>query len=124
MTHQADHNSKPGITIRRLTETDEPAVAELAERDSRRRPEGDLLGAEIEDRLLVAASVASGEIVADPFTRTDELRALIEMRIAQIKGPKPRGLGLRRGQRIRSRGALAESTRTGGKLLTLPARLS
>ena len=98
MKNQAENKPHTGITIRRLAETDEAAVAHLAELDSRLRPEGDLLGAEVEDRLLVAASIESGDIVADPFARTDELRVLVEMRIAQLKGPKARGSRLRRGQ--------------------------
>jgi hypothetical protein len=111
-----------GITIRRLGPGDETAVERLVELESGRRPEGELMGVEIEGRLLVAASVETGESVADPFSRTAELKTLLEIRIGQMKG-KPRG-GKRHRRRARSRGALAGSPPgAGGKLLTLPVRL-
>ena len=75
-----------GITIRRLGHGDEAAIERLVELDSGRRPEGDLMGVEIEGRLLVASSVETGESIADPFSRTAELRALLEVRIAQMNG--------------------------------------
>ncbi len=65
---------------------DDAAVERLAQLDSGDRPTGHLIGAEIEGRLLVATSIETGKSVADPFSRTEELRALVEMRIAQIKG--------------------------------------
>ncbi len=75
-----------GITIRRLGHGDEAAIERLVELDSGRRPEGDLMGVEIEGRLLVATSVETGESIADPFSRTAELRALLDVRIAQMNG--------------------------------------
>ena len=111
-----------GITIRRLGPADEAAVQRLVELDSGRRPQGEMMGIEVEGRLLVAASIASGEIIADPFVRTAELRAILEVRIAQMGGKaKPRK---RFRRRTHSRGALAGSPPgAGGKLLTLPVRL-
>jgi hypothetical protein len=113
-----------GITIRRLGPVDEAAIERLVQLDSGRRPEGDLMGVEIEGRLLVAGSVETGESIADPFSRTAELRALLEVRIAQMNGKgKHRSKRLGRG-RSHSRGALAGSPPgAGGKLLTLPVRL-
>ena len=74
-----------GIVIRRLSGDDLSAVERLAQRDSRRPPEGVLLGVEIEGRLLAAISLATGESIADPFSRTGELRALLELRAAQLR---------------------------------------
>jgi hypothetical protein len=74
-----------GVNIRRLGGDDLAAVERLAQLDSRRAPEGPLLGAEIEGRLLAAISLVSGESVADPFSRTAELRALLELRAAQLR---------------------------------------
>ena len=113
-----------GITIRRLGPGDEAAIERLAELDSKKRPDGDLMGVEIEGRLLIATSIATGQSVADPFSRTAELKALMDIRIAQMKGG-----GARRrlfGHRSkRARGSLAGSPPgAGGKLLTLPVRLS
>jgi hypothetical protein len=111
-----------GITIRRLGPADEAAIERLVELDSGRRPEGELMGVEIDGRLLVATSMATAQSVADPFVRTAELRALLEVRVAQMKG---KAKSHRRfGGRRRSRGALAGSPPgAGGKLLTLPVRL-
>ena len=112
-----------GITIRRLGPGDEAAVERLAALDSGARPQGDLMGAEIEGRLLVATSIETGRSVADPFMRTAELRALLEVRIAQLGGGKAKH-GKRFRRRSSSRGALAGSPPgAGGKLLTLPVRL-
>ncbi len=113
-----------GITIRRLGPGDETAVNRLAELDSRVRPSGELLGIEIEGRLLVAMSIETGAGIADPFTRTAELRALLEIRIAQMNGGSARRHRRFRRGRSQSRGALAGSPPgAGGKLLTLPVRL-
>ena len=79
-----------GITIRRLGPGDEAAIERLVELDSGRRPEGAMMGVEIEGRLLVATSVETGESIADPFSRTAELRTLLEVRIDQMNG-KARG---------------------------------
>jgi len=73
------------ISIRRLGDEDLAAVERLAQLESRRPPEGMLLGVEIEGRLLAALSLASGESIADPFSRSAELRALLELRAAQLR---------------------------------------
>jgi hypothetical protein len=74
-----------GISIRRLGGDDLAEVERLAQLDSRRPPEGALLGVEIEGRLLAAISLTTGESMADPFSRTGELRALLELRAAQLR---------------------------------------
>jgi hypothetical protein len=74
-----------GITIRRLGDEDLDAVNRLADLDSRRPPEGALLGVEIDERLVAAISLTTGESMADPFSRTTELRALLELRAAQLR---------------------------------------
>ena len=73
------------ISIRRLGDEDLAAVERLAQLESRRPPEGTLLGVEIEGRLLAAISLATGESIADPFSRSAELRALLELRAAQLR---------------------------------------
>ena len=74
-----------GISIRRLGGDDLAEVERLAQLDSRRPPEGALLGVEIDGRLLAAISLTTGESMADPFSRTGELRALLELRAAQLR---------------------------------------
>jgi hypothetical protein len=75
-----------GLIIRRLDGSDLAAAERLAQLDSSPLPEGDLIGVLIEGRLLAAISLANGESIADPFSRTAELRALLELRAAQLRG--------------------------------------
>ncbi len=75
-----------GISIRRLGDGDRADVERLAQLDSRHPPEGALLGVAVEGRLVAAISLATGESIADPFSRTGELRALLELRAAQLRG--------------------------------------
>jgi hypothetical protein len=114
------------LTIRRLTEDDRAAVLRLAQLDSNRTPEGELLGAEVEGRLLAAISLSTGEAVLDPFRRTQEIRGLLELRLAQLRRRERRaqrrvfGLPVR-GRR--SRAAMPGSPPgAGGRLLTLQPR--
>jgi len=83
--HSPTATQTDGISIRRLGGNDMTEVERLAQLDSRRPPEGALLGVEIEGRLLAAISVTTGESMADPFSRTGELRALLELRAAQLR---------------------------------------
>jgi hypothetical protein len=110
------------VTIRRPHEdgSDRTAITTLAERDSGEVPDGDLLVAEVEGRILAAISIAGGKVLADPFSRTRELRTLLELRRAQLRRrSRPRRLpALRR--RGRPRAALAASPPgAGGRLLHL-----
>ena len=90
MGHAIEIQKMTGVTIRRLGAADTPAVLRLAELDSKDLPDGELLGAEIEGRLVAVAPIAGGETIADPFSHTSELRALLELRAAQLRGRQPR----------------------------------
>jgi len=119
-----ENTTTTGITIRRLGPSDEAAIERLAQLDSKERPEAPLIGAEVEGRLLIAMSMRTGESVADPFSRTEELRVLVGARVHQLNGREKSGKRFRR-SRGRSRGAIGSSPPgPGGKLLTLPVRLS
>ena len=111
------------VTIRRLTESDSDraALRTLAERDSGAELGGQVLVAEVEGSILAAISVADCDVLADPFSRTAEVRSLLELRAAQ----------LRRRDRVRSRRGLARRQPAvaglpssppgaGGRLLQLP----
>ena len=98
-----------GVVIRRLTEDDAGAVKRLAQLDSSHAPEGPLVGAEVEGRLLAAISLTSGDSVADPFGRTGELRALLELRAAQLRRRVGRRRRVPRFTRRKTRAALAGS---------------
>jgi len=84
-SHDSIEISMGGVTIRRLGDDDLPAAGHLARLDSRDPLQGPLLGAEVEGRILAAISIATREVVADPFSSTAELRALLELRAAQLR---------------------------------------
>jgi hypothetical protein len=75
------------LSIRRLdsNSSDREALDRLAGLDSADRPRGEVLGAELDGRLIAAISVSTGAVVADPFTRTDEARAQLELRASQLR---------------------------------------
>jgi hypothetical protein len=88
-----------GITIRRLGADDAAAVTRLAQRDTARAPSGELLGAELDGRLVAAISTTTGEAIADPFRRTAELVDVLRLRARQLNGRperRPRLLSLLR----------------------------
>ena len=72
-----------------------------------------MLGAEVEGRLLAAVSIDTGKVVADPFSRTAELRDLLELRAGQLRGRSVNADrhagGIRRPGRRHARGSLAGS---------------
>jgi hypothetical protein len=118
MRHETQINS--ALTIRRmdLTDADREALARLAELDSRKQLQAPVIGAEVEGRLLAAISVATGEVAADPFNRTTELRALLKLRLAQVED---RHVHKRARSRVfgrRSQPAVGGSP--AGQLITLP----
>jgi hypothetical protein len=65
------------LTVRRLGEADLAQVLRLAELDSAPAPPAPLVGVESDGNLLAAASIRTGEVIADPFRRTAELRELL-----------------------------------------------
>jgi hypothetical protein len=75
----------PHLSIRRLGERDAGAVVKLAELDSSLVPAAPLLGIEVQGRLLAAVSLRDGASIADPFSRTAELRAMLELRATQLR---------------------------------------
>ena len=76
---------RQGVSIRRLGDADTEALDRVAGRDSAARPAGDVLGAELDGRLIAAMSITTGEVVADPFTRTDAARSMLLLRAAQLR---------------------------------------
>ncbi|HXV52759.1 MAG TPA: hypothetical protein VD765_05980 [Solirubrobacterales bacterium] len=83
-TQETQLNS--AMTIRRLdlTDRDLEALEKLAELDSGEALEGAVLGIEVEGRLLAAIEIETGKVIADPFSRTSELRALLKLRASQL----------------------------------------
>jgi hypothetical protein len=109
------------INIRRLHDRDGEAVRRLAQLDSAHVPRGALVGAEVEGRLIAAVAIGGEGAIADPFSRTDEIQALLELRAAQLRRrPKGRPRGLRLRARRAAGGLAGSPPGAGGRLIELP----
>jgi hypothetical protein len=73
-----------GVSIRWTSSDADGELARVAARDSQILPDGPWLVAEVEGSPLAVLSLADGAFVADPFSRTVELRALLELRADQL----------------------------------------
>ena len=76
------------VTVRRLNgrPADRAALEYLADLDSREPLEGEILGAELDGALVAAISLSNGEVIADPFARTEHIRSLLALRASQLRG--------------------------------------
>ncbi len=82
---QTADGSTEEVTVRRLDPfTDHAALVRLAQRDSAEVPQGELIGAEVDGSLVAAISVGNRRVVADPFTPTEGVRSLLQLRAAQV----------------------------------------
>lgn len=99
------------ITIRPSRPADEPALVALAALDSSRLAAGPLLVAEEDGELRAAIAVESGRPIADPFKRTVELIALLELRAEQLRRRRADGArgATRRSERPLPLGRVAAS---------------
>jgi hypothetical protein len=84
MYHISDSRSS-SITIRAARPKDERAIRRLAQRDSRPVPDGELLTAFVDGQVRAALSLTSGEAIADPFHRTDELVSMLALRRSELR---------------------------------------
>ena len=76
---------------------DAATVARLAALDETEPLTGPVLLAVADGRAVAALSVADGRVAADPFARTDEAVAMLELRARQARRSAPvRRFGLRR----------------------------
>ena len=73
------------VTLRLASASDQPALKDLAQRDSRPLAAGPHLVAVREGRIDAAISLSTGKLVADPFQHTAELCALLRCHA----GPTP-----------------------------------
>jgi hypothetical protein len=85
------------LVIRTATTADAEALQRLAALDSRRLAAGPHLLAELDGRAVAALSRSNGSVVADPFTRTDSVVAMLRRRAEQLTGVRERP-GFRRVQ--------------------------
>jgi hypothetical protein len=96
----------PSVLIRAARGSDGAALSRLAELDSAEVPAGALLVAESDGRLVAAIASSTGEAIADPFLPTADVIALLELRAAGARSPRPR--------RSLARRSGARRLRTGG----------
>jgi len=102
------------VTIRTLSDEDRESVVRLAQLDSAPVPEGRLLGAIEDGRLVAAMSLTSGDAIANPFIPSQGARSMLELRARQLKPRRGRLLPRFR----RRRGSLgAQPAGAGGRLI-------
>ena len=83
----APHTPAPTVVIRAARGSDGPALARLADLDSRRLPAGELLVGEQDGELVAALATGTGEHVADPFRRTAGVLDLLAVQAARRNAP-------------------------------------
>ena len=71
------------ITIRKARDEDASALARLAALDEAEVPTGAALLAFVDGELAAARPLGRGEAVADPFVRTTDAIALLDLRARQ-----------------------------------------
>jgi hypothetical protein len=98
MRSAAEHELMDSLVIRPAHPADAAALEQLAQLDSRRLPAGPHLIAELDGRVVAALSRHDGGAVADPFTRTAGIVALLQRRADQLGDARRRRtpLALRR----------------------------
>lgn len=79
------------VTVRIAAAADGPQLHRLAELDSACAPAAPVLIGERGGRPVAALSLAGGAVVADPFTPTADVVALLRLRARQLRGGSPRG---------------------------------
>ena len=73
------------VTLRLASDSDVEALDRLAELDSRPLPPSPHLLGERGGRLEAAISLATGELIADPFRRTAELCELLRCHAGDVR---------------------------------------
>jgi hypothetical protein len=83
----AAHDVSARVAIRELDPSgpDHAALERLAGRDSSMVPTGASLGAELDGRLVAAVAIDGTTSIADPFSPTADVRALLELRASQLR---------------------------------------
>jgi len=106
------------IAIRPARAEDAAALRRLAALDSAPVPSAPVLLLEEGGEARAARSLHDGAVVADPFYRTLELVALLEVRAEQLRQLGPGRPGGGRG--IRARARRVRTASTGGRPLPAP----
>jgi hypothetical protein len=93
------HTTAPSVLIRAARGSDGPALERLAILDSSVVPAGELTIAEAGGEIVAALAVPSGDRIADPFHRTNDAVALLELHAARRRSANRRSLAERLGLR-------------------------
>lgn len=83
------------IVIRRATDCDIRAIANLAILDSREPLTGPVLIAEVDGALRAALDLHDGSVAADPFAPTAELVELLRLHARSVRADRARHGSLR-----------------------------
>ena len=87
MSNHTTHTSE--VTVRLARSSDTRQLFSLAALDSASVPQGDVLVAESEGRIVAALPLAGGRAIADPFHRTLALVQMLELRAQQLRAATP-----------------------------------
>jgi hypothetical protein len=82
---QSERHGAEAVTIRLARAGEERALERLAQLDSARTPQGDVLVAEVAGELRAAYPVRGGRVIADPFHPTAGLTSMLVMRARQLR---------------------------------------
>ena len=88
------------VTVRLARSSDTRQLFSLAALDSASVPQGEVLVAESEGRIVAALPLAGGPAIADPFHRTVALVQMLELRAQQLRASAPVAQSL--GARLRA----------------------
>lgn len=84
MDDAVDAPAADPLTVRLSCARDWPALRVLAQLDSTPTPAAPLLLGERAGRLVAALSLEDGTVIADPFQRSADVVALLELRARQL----------------------------------------
>jgi hypothetical protein len=80
------------VELRLCRVADDPELDRLGQLEGRPVPFGRFVVAVIKGRIVAALPLAGGPALRDPFTKTEHLLPLLELRAAQLRSPEPRRL--------------------------------
>ena len=83
MSNHTPHT--PDVTVRLARSSDTRQLFSLAALDSASVPQGEVVVAESEGRIVAALPLTGGPAIADPFHRTLALVQMLELRAQQLR---------------------------------------
>jgi hypothetical protein len=110
------------VALRPAHDDEASLVRRLAQLDDSRPLDGDVLLAVVDGQPVAALSLCDGRVVADPFQRTAEAVALLELRGSQLSPARARrGRGAHQTPLSTIRASLAAKRTMYGRLATTPS---